>query len=636
MPDNNTDNAPKQADTISTADTKPNTDSPVNNAAHRRTHLAQLIKNLPNLPGVYQMLGREGEILYVGKAKSLKNRVKSYFAKTITHPKTQALVQRIYDIELIITRGETEALLLEQNLIKQHRPPYNITLRDDKSYLYVFISADKYPRLAIGRGKGNHQQGRFFGPYPSGHSAKESLQLMQRLFMLRTCTNSFFSARKRPCLEYQIKRCKAPCVHLVSDDEYAADVDAALSFLKGDASDVQAKLVAKMESAAEALNFEQAVFYRDRLTMLSDLQARQAVFRLEGEADIFAISESGGVSVIHVLTVRGGQVLGGKNHFPDSLTPDSTPAERLSEFLLSFYFQVSDDVPSEIITNIMPENADIVAELLSESFGGRTQIRSRVTTHRAEWLQIANLNAETALKTQLKDSRELASRFNALAQVLAEVSERPIDRIECFDISHTMGEAAIGSCVVFDSGGMRKRDYRQYAIHDITGGDDYAAMRQVLTRRYTKQPLPDLLLIDGGKGQLNIAIEVLTELGKLDDTLLVSVAKGEGRKAGLEVLHFIDHEPLDLPADHKALHLIMQIRDEAHRFAITAHRKKRDKKRGASVLEVIPGLGAKRRRDLLNHFGGISQLLGASQDEIAQVKGIGKVLAGTIYRTLHE
>ena len=610
---------------------------PNESTADKKQRLKALVQALPNLPGVYKMLNKSGEILYVGKAKSLKNRVNSYFAKTIEHPKTQALVQRIDDIEIIITRSETEALLLEQNLIKNHRPPYNIILRDDKSYLYIYVSTDKFPRLGIGRGKGNHVQGRFFGPYPSAHSAKESLLLMQKLFMLRSCTNSFFKLRKRPCLEYQIKRCKAPCVGMVSYDEYAADVEAALAFLQGNTNGVQSILIEKMESAAEQLNFEQAVFYRDRLTMISDLQARQAVFRLSGEADVFAISERSGVVVVHVLTVRGGQVLGGKNYFPDDIAPDAKDiSERLSEFLLSFYFQVADDLPSEIITSVALPDSEALATVLSERFDKRTTIKHRVIKHRDDWLSIASLNANNALSTKLKDKKELQARFGHLQAVLAPITSDTIDRIECFDISHTMGEAAIGSCVVFDQGGMRKRDYRQYAIHDITAGDDYAAMRQVLMRRYSKHPLPDLLLIDGGKGQLNIAKEVLDELGKLNDTLLVSVAKGEGRKAGLEVLHFIDHEPLDLSADHKALHLIMQIRDEAHRFAITAHRKKRDKKRASSVLEVIPGLGQARRRSLLTHFGGMQQLLGASQDEIAQVKGIGGMLAATIYKALHD
>ncbi|GAB3236591.1 excinuclease ABC subunit UvrC [Psychrobacter pacificensis] len=602
----------------------------------KKARLKHLIKNLPNLPGVYKMLGKNGDILYVGKAKSLKSRVNSYFAKTIDHPKTRALVARIHNIETIITRSETEALLLEQNLIKEYRPPYNVLLRDDKSYLYVFISADKpYPRLAYGRGKGNHQKGRFFGPFPSAHAAKETLVLMQKMFQMRQCTNTFFKQRQRPCLEYQIKRCRAPCVGLVSPEEYAEDVNNTIRFLKGDSSDIHSTLIEKMEGAAEALDFEKAVLYRDQLSMLREVQARQAVYTVQGEADVIAIASQAGMTCVNVLTVRGGRVLGGKNYFPD--VDSSEPlADNLSAFITSFYFQVTDDLPAEIILSHEIPDQVAVSEALATHFGNKVVIKTNVREHRSEWLDLATLNTSNALKTKLGDYLELHARFGALKDVLAEVTDRTIDRIECFDISHTMGEATIGSCVVFDQGGARRRDYRQYAIHDIQGGDDYAAMKQVLTRRYKKQPLPDLLLIDGGKGQLNIAKDVLTELGILNDTLLVSVAKGEGRKAGLEVLHFIDHEPLDLPMDSKALHLLMHIRDEAHRFAITAHRKKRDKRRSSSVLEVIPGLGEKRRRDLLNHFGGMQQLLGASQQELAGVQGIGPVLAKTVYKVLHE
>lgn len=602
----------------------------------RKARLKHLIKRLPNLPGVYKMLGKNGDILYVGKAKSLKSRVNSYFAKTIDHPKTRALVARIHNIETIITRSETEALLLEQNLIKEYRSPYNVLLRDDKSYLYVFISADKpYPRLAYGRGKGNHQKGRFFGPFPSAHAAKETLVLMQKMFQMRQCTNTFFKQRKRPCLEYQIKRCRAPCVGLVSPEEYLEDVNNTIRFLKGDSSDIHSALIEKMEGSAEALDFEKAVFYRDQLSMLREVQARQAVYTVQGEADVIAISSQAGMTTVNVLTVRGGRVLGGKNYFPD--VDSSEPiADNLSAFITSFYFQVTDDLPSEIILSHKLPDQQAISEALTTHFGSKVTIKTNVREHRAEWLDLATLNASNALKTKLGDYLELHARFNALKDVLADVTDRAIDRIECFDISHTMGEATIGSCVVFDQGGARRRDYRQYAIHDIVGGDDYAAMQQVLTRRYKKQPLPDLLLIDGGKGQMSIAKEVLTELGILGDTLLIGVAKGEGRKAGLEVLHFLDHEPLDLPMDSKALHLLMHIRDEAHRFAITAHRKKRDKRRSSSVLEVIPGLGEKRRRDLLNHFGGMQQLLGASQQELAGVNGIGPVLAKTIYKVLHE
>ena len=604
--------------------------------ADRKARLDHLIKRLPNLPGVYKMLGKNGDIIYVGKAKSLKSRINSYFAKTIDHPKTRALVQRIDNIETIITRSETEALLLEQNLIKLHRPPYNVLLRDDKSYLYVFISADKpYPRLAYGRGKGQHQKGRFFGPFPSAHAAKQTLLMMQKMFMVRQCTNAFFAQRQRPCLEYQIKRCKAPCVGLVSPEDYADDVNNTIRFLKGEGTDLQVKLVGKMEQAAEDMNFEQAALYRDQLSMLREVQAKQAVYTVKGEADIIAIASQAGITCVHVMNVRNGQVLGGNNYFPD-VDSENDIADNLSEFVSSFYFQVSDDLPEELIISHELPDQTAMTEALTETFGKKVTIKTKVREQRSEWLTLAQMNANNALQTKLGDYLEVKSRFNALNEVLKEALQgKSLDRIECFDISHTMGEATIASCVVADQGGLRKRDYRQYAIHGITGGDDYAAMKQVLNRRYSKQPLPDLLLIDGGKGQLNMAKDVLSELGILPQTLLVGVAKGEGRKAGLEVLHFIDREPLDLPADSKALHLIMHIRDEAHRFAITAHRKKRDKRRSSSVLEAIPGLGEKRRRELLNHFGGLQQLLGASQDEIGQVNGIGKVMANTIYKVLH-
>ncbi|BFN02952.1 excinuclease ABC subunit UvrC [Moraxella sp. K23] len=604
--------------------------------ADRKARLDHLIKRLPNLPGVYKMLGKNGDIIYVGKAKSLKSRVNSYFAKTIDHPKTRALVQRIDNIETIITRSETEALLLEQNLIKLHRPPYNVLLRDDKSYLYVFISADKpYPRLAYGRGKGQHQKGRFFGPFPSAHAAKQTLLMMQKMFMVRQCTNAFFAQRQRPCLEYQIKRCKAPCVGLVSPEDYADDVNNTIRFLKGEGTDLQVKLVGKMEQAAEDMNFEQAALYRDQLSMLREVQAKQAVYTVKGEADIIAIASQAGITCVHVMNVRNGQVLGGNNYFPD-VDSENDIADNLSEFVSSFYFQVSDDLPEELIISHELPDQNAMTEALTETFGKKVTIKTKIREQRNEWLTLAQMNANNALQTKLGDYLEVKSRFNALNEVLKEALQgKSLDRIECFDISHTMGEATIASCVVADQGGLRKRDYRQYAIHGITGGDDYAAMKQVLNRRYSKQPLPDLLLIDGGKGQLNMAKDVLSELGILTQTLLVGVAKGEGRKAGLEVLHFIDREPLDLPADSKALHLIMHIRDEAHRFAITAHRKKRDKRRSSSVLEAIPGLGEKRRRELLNHFGGLQQLLGASQDEIGQVNGIGKVMANTIYKVLH-
>ncbi len=592
-------------------------------------HIEKILANMTQLPGVYRMLGKDGELLYVGKAKNLKNRVSSYFVKTIEHPKTQALVARIYDIETLVVRSETEALLLEQNLIKLHRPPYNIMLRDDKSYVYIFVSADQpYPRIASGRGKGKHQIGKFFGPYPSAYNARDTLVVLQKLFNVRQCENSYFAQRQRPCLQYQIKRCSAPCVGLISPEEYKEDVNNSIRFLQGDSKELNQQLIAKMEAAAEALEFEKAVFYRDRMALLRDVQAQQAIYKLKGEADIIAIAYQAGVTCVQIMHVRNGKMLGGKSYFPDMLGDDL--GQLLSDFIANFYFQVADEIPAELIVNVEVADCKELEQALQQHFGKRIHIKHKVRETRAEWQELAQMNVQHAIKGKLANHFELNERFHQLEQVVG----RPIDRIECFDISHTMGEDTVASCVVFDSGGIRKRDYRQFSIQNIQAGDDYAAMRQALTRRYKKAMLPDLLLIDGGKGQLNMAMEVMQELGL--DAFMIGVSKGEGRKPGLETLHFTDGSKIQLPEDHKALHLIQQVRDEAHRFAITKHRAKRDKKRGSSILEVIPGLGPKRRRDLLTHFGGIQGVLKASEKELTLVPGLGEVMARTIYKVLHE
>ena len=592
-------------------------------------HIEKILANMTQLPGVYRMLGKDGELLYVGKAKNLKNRVSSYFVKTIEHPKTQALVARIYDIETLVVRSETEALLLEQNLIKLHRPPYNIMLRDDKSYVYIFVSADRpYPRIASGRGKGKHQVGKFFGPYPSAYNARDTLVVLQKLFNVRQCENSYFAQRQRPCLQYQIKRCSAPCVGLISPEEYKEDVNNSIRFLQGDSKDLNQQLIAKMEAAAEALEFEKAVFYRDRMALLREVQAQQAIYKVKGEADIIAIAYQAGVTCVQIMHVRNGKMLGGKSYFPDMLGDDL--GQMLADFIANFYFQVADEIPAELIVNVEVADCKELEQALQQHFEKKIQIKHKVRETRAEWQELAQMNVQHAIKGKLANHFELNERFHQLEQVVG----RPIDRIECFDISHTMGEDTVASCVVFDSGGIRKRDYRQFSIQDIQAGDDYAAMRQALTRRYKKAMLPDLLLIDGGKGQLNMAMEVMQELGL--DAFMIGVSKGEGRKPGLETLHFTDGSKIQLPEDHKALHLIQQVRDEAHRFAITKHRAKRDKKRGSSILEVIPGLGPKRRRDLLTHFGGIQGVLKASEKELTLVPGLGEVMARTIYKVLHE
>ncbi|MEQ1368346.1 excinuclease ABC subunit UvrC [Acinetobacter schindleri] len=594
-----------------------------------RPHIEKILANMTTLPGVYRMYGKDGELLYVGKAKNLKNRVSSYFVKTLEHPKTQALVARIYDIQTLVVRSETEALLLEQNLIKLHRPPYNIMLRDDKSYVYIFVSSDKpYPRIAAGRGKGKHQPGKFFGPYPSAYNAKDTLIVLQKLFNVRQCENSYFAQRKRPCLQYQIKRCSGPCVGLISPEDYQEDVNNSIRFLQGDTKELNQQLIAKMEAAAEQLEFEKAVFYRDRMALLRDVQANQAIYKVKGEADILAIAHQAGVTCVQIMHVRNGKMLGGKSYFPDIQGDDLS--QMLSDFIANFYFQFADEIPAELIVNVEVTDRNELEQALAQHFDKKIQIKSKVRETRAEWLELAQMNVLQGIRSKLANHFELNERFHQLEQVVGH----PVDRIECFDISHTMGEETVASCVVFDSGGARKRDYRQFSINDITEGDDYAAMRQALTRRYKKHMLPDLLLIDGGKGQLHMAMEVMQDLGL--DAFMVGVSKGEGRKPGLETLHFTDGTKIQLPEDHKALHLIQQVRDEAHRFAITKHRAKRDKKRGSSVLEVIPGLGPKRRRDLLTHFGGIQGVLKASEKDLMLVPGLGEVMARTIYKVLHE
>ncbi|HEX5277778.1 MAG TPA: excinuclease ABC subunit UvrC [Fluviicoccus sp.] len=598
--------------------------------------ISAILATLPQKPGVYRMLGTEGEILYVGKAKSLKPRVSSYFQKNISHPKTRALVSRIADIELTVTSSETEALLLEQTLIKTHKPPYNILLRDDKSYPYIHLSADSdYPRLSWRRGR-LEQGGRLFGPYPGAKAVHETLELLQRVFLVRQCDENTFRNRDRPCLQYQIKRCRAPCVKLVTPEAYAEDVQNTVRFLEGRSTELQERLIERMETAAGAWQFEQAALYRDQLAALKQVQARQAVYCEQGEADIFAMEQQGGTIAVTVMFVRGGRVLGSKQYFPESVEEEG--ATILAGFIAGFYWQQERDLPDEVLTDRdLGEEADWLAEALKSRYDRKIPVRHRVRETRAAWLDLAKLNASEALKARLANRLHLSARMRSLQDAL-DLDNAP-SRMECFDISHSQGEATVASCVVFDTEGPRKRDYRQYLIRDITPGDDYAAMEQALTRRFTRKQedavLPDILFIDGGKGQLAQAVQVLDKLD-IVNVLLVGVAKGEGRKPGLETLHFADgREPLQLPADHPGLHVIQHIRDEAHRFAITRHRAKRDKKRRESPLESIPGLGPKRRRDLLNHFGGLQELEKASIADINAVPGIGAALAETIYAALH-
>lgn len=589
-------------------------------------------------PGVYRMFDGEGRLLYVGKAKNLKKRLSSYFRKTGQAPKTAALVARIAQIETTITGNETEALLLEQTLIKEWRPPYNILLRDDKSYPYVFLSDGEFPRLGIHRGA-KKAKGRYFGPYPSALAIRESLSLLQKTFLVRQCEDSYYKNRTRPCLQYQIKRCKGPCVGLVSPEEYAEDVRHSVMFLDGRSNALSEELSASMEKASMALEFERAAELRDQIAMLRRVQDQQSMEGGTGDVDVVAVMLTPGGACVHLISVRGGRVLGSKNFFPQ-VAIEEEGGDVLMAFLAQYYLGNAErDLPSELIVNVQHEDFATLIEAIESLRGRSISISLRVRGTRARWQQLAVTNAEQALAARLANRQHLAERFEALATVL-EMDEPP-QRMECFDISHSSGEATVASCVVFGPEGPLKSDYRRFNIEGVTAGDDYAAMHQALTRRFSKikdgeGKLPDVLLVDGGKGQLAMAREVLQELA-VPDLILLGVAKGTTRKPGLEVLYLNDAEhEFTLPGNSPALHLIQQIRDESHRFAITGHRARRGKARRTSTLEEVAGIGPKRRRELLNHFGGLQELSRASAEEIAKAPGISKKLAELIYDTLHS
>ncbi|MBA6057670.1 MULTISPECIES: excinuclease ABC subunit UvrC [Pseudomonas] len=589
-------------------------------------------------PGVYRMFDVDARLLYVGKAKNLKKRLASYFRKTGLAPKTAALVARIAQVETTITANETEALLLEQNLIKEWRPPYNILLRDDKSYPYVFLSDGEFPRLGIHRGA-KKAKGRYFGPYPSAGAIRESLSLLQKAFSVRQCEDSYYANRTRPCLQYQIKRCKGPCTDLVSPQEYAEDVRHSVMFLEGRSQQLGNELNAEMEKAAMALDFEKAAELRDQISLLRRVQDQQYIEGGTGDVDVIAAFVNPGGACVHLISVRGGRVLGSKNFFPQ-VGIEEDLAEVMAAFLSQYYLGNAErELPGELIVNVVHEDFAAITEALHTLRGRELTISHRVRGTRARWQQLAVTNAEQALNARLANRQHMAARFEALAEVLG-LDEVP-QRLECYDISHSSGEATVASCVVFGPEGPIKSDYRRFNIEGITAGDDYAAMHQALTRRYGRikdgeGKLPDVLLVDGGKGQLNMARDVMQELGFSELTLL-GVAKGVTRKAGFETLYLNDvHHEFTLKGDSAALHLIQQIRDEAHRFAITGHRARRGKARRVSSLEDVAGVGPKRRRDLLKHFGGLQELNRASIDEIAKAPGISKKLAESIYASLHS
>ncbi len=597
------------------------------------------LQGLPEAPGVYRMFNVRDEIIYVGKARSLKKRVSSYFTRADGSPKTRALVTHIDHIEVTTTHTETEALILENNLIKQHKPRYNVLLRDDKSYPYIFLSTkQEYPRLSLQRGA-RKQKGRYFGPYPNAGAVRETLNLLQKLFLIRQCEDSFFSNRSRPCLQHQIKRCSAPCTKHITDVAYADDVRLAVMFLEGKNHYVIDELVEKMAQAAEQLAYEKAAQFRDQIAALRIIQEKQYISSDKGNIDVVSSVTQNGVGCVEVFYIRDGHNLGNKSFFPRH-TSNASAQEILAAFLPQFYLgkEGQAEIPSQVIINHQLDGLDVLKAVLSEAAGRQVAVTSSVRAERSRWLTMATANAKQNLARHINTKSNIMQRFIALQEVL-QMDSLP-QRMECFDISHTSGEQTVASCVVFNNEGALKSDYRRFNIEGITGGDDYAAMNQALMRRYTRLKkgegkLPDILFIDGGKGQVREAEKALEEL-QISGVNIIGIAKGRARKAGEETLYFSESGiEINLPADSPALHLIQQIRDEAHRFAITGHRARRAKAQKTSLLEGVPGVGAKRRRQLLQQFGGLQGVARAGVEDLASIKGISDELARRIYDIFH-
>ncbi|HXD35410.1 MAG TPA: excinuclease ABC subunit UvrC [Rhodanobacter sp.] len=593
------------------------------------------VRTLTSSPGVYRHFDAAGELLYVGKAGNLRKRVGSYFLKPRMEPRIAAMVAQIARVEITVTRTEGEALLLESQLIKSLKPRYNILLRDDKSYPYIYLSSgEDYPRLAFHRGAKN-LPGRYFGPYPSTYAVRESLSLMQKLFKVRQCEDSYFRNRTRPCLQYQIGRCSAPCVGLISVEDYRSDVRHAEMFLEGRSNAVIDELAEAMEQASKALQFERAAKLRDQVAALRQLQAQHHVQGASADMDVIACRIEAGMACVSVLFFRNGISLGTRDFFP-KLPLDAEPADVLTQFIAQYY--LDRPVPRELILGEALADQAILAELLGQHAGHAVELKSSVRGERAQFLQMAGRNAQASLTARLASRQTLGTRFDDLQKVLG-LAALP-RRIECFDISHTMGELTVASCVVYGPEGPEKSHYRRFNIAGITPGDDYAAMHQALTRRFRKLAegegaRPDVLLIDGGGGQVAQALEVLRELG-VEGIEVVGVAKGPGRRAGEETLVLADSgRELHPGSSSPALHLVAAVRDEAHRFAISGHRKRREKARERSVLEDIPGIGARRRSALLKAFGGMQGVETAGVEELMQVKGIDRGLAEKIYASLH-
>ncbi|MCK5120789.1 MAG: excinuclease ABC subunit UvrC [Methylococcales bacterium] len=598
--------------------------------------IKDFIKNLTKRPGIYKMLNHKGEIIYIGKAKNLKNRVSSYFRGSTASPKQQAMVVKIVSIEITVTHTEGEALLLESQQIKRYKPRYNICLRDDKSYPYLFISSyHDYPQITLHRGA-KKKRGRYFGPYPSAGAVKETLKLLQKIFPVRQCDDSYYNNRSRPCLQYQIERCTAPCVGLIDKASYAEDLNNTILFLEGKGNLLIDQLIDKMEAASKNLEFERAVVFRDQITRLRTVLEKHFVHGEKGDVDIIACETKAGVACVQVFFIRNGQNLGNKLFFP-KITDDYTPANVLQAFISQYYLERQ--APYELIVSHLMDESALLSEVLAKQVNHSVTISVNVRGERLKWLQMAKVNAENSLLSKLSDKQGIYARYLSLQEELG-CKELP-KRLECFDISHTQGDQTVASCVVFDREGPVKSAYRRFNIEGITPGDDYAAMYQAVYRRFKRlkkgeHQAPDILLIDGGKGQINEAQKALAEL-EVNNVMIVGVSKGPDRKAGMEKLILVDQEqPMDITSGASALLLIQHIRDEAHRFAITGHRQRRAKAKKESVLESITGLGPKRRQLILKQFGGLQGVSNAGVDALAGIDGISRQLAQRIYDNFHH
>lgn len=600
--------------------------------------LKDKLNTLPHLPGIYQMQNASGTVIYVGKARDLQKRVSSYFRKNLDSVKTERLMSQVTNFEVTITDSENQALLLESNLIKQLKPRYNVLLRDDKSYPYLFVStAHTFPRMDFHRGT-KRQTGRYFGPYPNAGAVRENLAMLQKLFQLRQCNDTFFANRTRPCLQYQIKRCTAPCVGKVTDADYAQQVEHTLLFLEGKSTKVTDALHDKMEDASREKAYEQAAQYRDKIIRIRKLQTKQYITGDKGDVDVIGFAQKLSHVAVTILFIRSGRMIGSRNFFP-SVPPNTEAKNVLSAFITQYYLSPmrGDHIVDRIVLGEHLDDRIWIQDVLHDHWDKKVTIASRHIERYKRWQMVANKNARFALAQYVSDQQDVRAKLEALQSSLR--LPNPVARIECFDISHTMGEATVASCVVYGEEGPLNKDYRRFNIKNITPGDDYAAMKQALMRRYTRlktsgDALPDVLIIDGGKGQLRQAVDVMEEL-QVSGVILIGIAKGEKRKAGLEKLFIWGRDkPIQLATDNIAFHLLQFIRDEAHRFAITGHRAKRGKAKTESILEQVEGVGPSRRRALLKHFGGLQALRKAGAMDIAAVPGVSQSLAQKIYDAL--